>query len=443
MDQAKTLRDDGAALFQQSDFQKALPKFTEALGLLEKVSATDDVARQALLISCALNSASCCVKLEQFEDAVKYASQVISLDRKNCKAYYRRGQANVAMKLFSKARVDLMIASELAAGSDQEAAIKDELAKLKDLETAAKKSGAGSARAAPTPAAPPKPSSAPSDVETMYKQMMAGGVDLAALGAPKAATAAPSEPAVTPPALEALKAQADGGDVAAMLTIGDHFEQGTSGAKKHPTEAFRWYTKAASTGDAKAMSYAAWCHKTGFGTPVNLPEAIRLYRQAAEKGLVKAQACLGYLYEKGEGVAANPAEAVRYYALAAEQGDAASQINLGLMYEKGTGVAKDPVLALKWFTASAEQGNLSACINVGVAYEKGQGVAKDMACAFGWYLRAAKAGDHTAQAITGCCFEKGLGVEQDQQTALMWYERSARQGNQHAREGLKRLLNVQ
>ncbi len=133
MEQAKTLRDAGAAFFQQSDFQAALPKLTEALALLDVQSASSPDAA-ILITSCLLNLASCCVKLSKHEDAVKYATRVITADKKNCKAYYRRGQANVGLELFSKARVDLMIASELATGTDQEASIKEELARLKETE---------------------------------------------------------------------------------------------------------------------------------------------------------------------------------------------------------------------------------------------------------------------------------------------------------------------
>ena len=457
MDSAKAKRDEGAALFQQSNYAAALPKFVEGAALLSTVNESTD-GRQVLLISCLLNTASCCVKLGQNEEAIRTATEVIGYDRKNCKAYFRRGQANMNLKQYSKARIDLMIASELSAGSDQSEAIVEELKRLREAEAALKASGGAAAPSSARTGATGSSTSSTPSADDLYKQMMKSlgkgapydeappqrfQVPAAASSSQQQTAAAPSGPAVIPPGLEELKAAADAGDVNAMLTLGDHFENGTGGAKKHPAECFRLYKQAADTGDAKALSYAAWCFKTGFGTPVNLPEAINLYKAAAAKGLVKAQACLGYLYEKGEGVAPNAAEAVRFYTQAAEQGDATSQVNLGLLYEKGVGVEKDFALALKWFTAAAEQGNLSACINAGVAYEKGQGTQKDMTVAFSWYNRAAKAGDHTAQAILACCYEKGLGVAADTTAALSWYEKSARQGNPHAREGLKRLLNVQ
>lgn len=493
MDQAKALRDEGASLFVDGKFSDALPKFRQSLDIMASLP-TQLEGRSALQLSCWLNISSCCVKEKAFDAAIDAATQALSIDKKSSKALFRRGQAYVGLNMITKARVDLRLAWEMSNGDP---AIEAELSRLR-LE---------SSRAAPdAPVHPIARDFAPGrfgsgepasvrdeDDESLdaylrgaeeqnfglgnspalgnvYQQMqelksLAGGgggrgsglsiEDLATmlrgkLGAPGGGGGGPFSsssdlvgPVEVPPQLSALHDLAVAGDAEAMLALGEHFENGTNGARKHPTESFRWYLKASESGLPKGHSYAAWCYRNGFGTPKDLTKAVSLYRAAAEAGVTKAQACLGFLFEKGEGVGVDLVEAAKYYAEAAEAGDATSQVNLGLLYERGQGVPKqDYAEALRWFTAAAEQGNLSACVNVGLAYEKGQGTAKDMTAAFYWYQKAANAGDHTAQAIVGCCYEKGLGVAANRETAQMWYVRSAEQGNGHAREGLKRLMGI-
>lgn len=467
---AQSLRDQGAVLFGEGRYTDALKQFESALGLLPTSQPLpDDVA--AVKKSCLLNASSCCVKLERFPEAIEFASTVISeFDKKCAKAFYRRGQAHLGMKNLGKARVDLMIASELSSG---DATIEAELQRLRSMQNALPKERPSERN---EPASTRGSSSGLASYETMLQQLSslgggrggldgfgAGGGNQAALMqqlqqlqqltggvAGGSASAVVAEPATStsrdlPASLQPLKDRAEGGDIEAMVQLGDAYEKGLQGAPKNPQAALEWWQQAAEKGHATAMSYVAWCHRSGFGTRSDAVKALTWYRKAAEAGIVKAQACLAFMLEKGEGVTGGPSdastqEAVRWYNQAATGGDSVAQVNFGLMLEKGNKfVEKNLTEALRWFQAAAEQGNLNACINTGLAYEKGQGVEKDMTVAFGWYMRAAKENDATAQAIVGCCYEKGLGTTEDHQEALRWYMMSSKQGNGHAREGLKRL----
>ena len=51
-----------------------------------------------------INLAHCYIKLEQYEYAIKYASQALEKDPKNVKALYRKGVAYTKMNELDKAK---------------------------------------------------------------------------------------------------------------------------------------------------------------------------------------------------------------------------------------------------------------------------------------------------------------------------------------------------
>lgn len=107
----------------------------------------------------------------------------------------------------------------------------------------------------------------------------------------------------------------------AQFVLAKMYEMGEGGLKKDPTEARRWYERAAQGGDASAMHNVGLFASRGQGGPQNWTTAANWFRKAAEAGLVDSQFNMGRLYEKGTGVAQNPAEAYRWYLIAARAGD--------------------------------------------------------------------------------------------------------------------------
>jgi TPR repeat protein len=406
MESATALRDEGAALFNAGNYQAALPKFEGSLKVL--ASLPTDEASNALRLSCYLNTASCCVKLGRFEDAVTASSSALDINKKSHKAYFRRGQARRALKQYSKARIDFVMAMELS----DDPAIKEEL----DAMRAEQEQQSAEAPKAPSQSRVPAASTTPN-------------------AAPPAATSLSAEQ-------QQLLVKAETGSKEMQFEVGENFDNGRNGFPKDPAKAYQWYSKAAALGHPTATRFCAWSLKTGTGTKQNVPAAVDLYKKCAlEYSDGKAAACLGFCYDKGDGIAEDATQAVRWYKIAAEQNDPVAQVNLALCLEKGRGTPKDQVEALQWFKKAASLGNLNAYINVGLYHEKGEGgLPKNMPEAFSWYLKAAESGDPTGMAITGWCYERGEGTTVNSEAALHWYTSGAMRGNEHAKQGLTRMM---
>jgi len=73
------------------------------------------------------------------------------------------------------------------------------------------------------------------------------------------------------------------------------YEHGSGGLPRDATEAFRWYNKAAVTGQATALYHLGLLYEAGIAIPRNLNEATRLYQKAAAAGNIDARARLSQL----------------------------------------------------------------------------------------------------------------------------------------------------
>ena len=69
--------------------------------------------RKKLLLAAYLNMAICNLKLNKPTPAVRNCDDALELDANNTKAYFRRGQANLALNLTEKAKVDFRKVMEL------------------------------------------------------------------------------------------------------------------------------------------------------------------------------------------------------------------------------------------------------------------------------------------------------------------------------------------
>jgi S1-C subfamily serine protease len=166
-----------------------------------------------------------------------------------------------------------------------------------------------------------------------------------------------------------------------------------NGIEKNPTEALKWYQKAAEQSNNLAQFQLGVMFDIGDGVAKDYTEAAKWYRKAAEQGNDSAQCDLAEMLESGRGVETNQTEAVDWYQRSAEQGNHIAQFDLGCVYAAGKIAPKNPVLAVKLFQQSAAQGFMPAQKYLGMMYFNGLGVIQDYAEAYKWYSIAAVQGD--------------------------------------------------
>jgi TPR repeat protein len=231
-----------------------------------------------------------------------------------------------------------------------------------------------------------------------------------------------------------LKAQS--GDKEAQFMLGRAYHLGQAVARD-PSEALKWYRKAAEQGYPLAELGLSQLYLSGEGVNKDPEESFKWLRKAAEHGYAFAQFTYGFVVEqKGD-----PSEAAKWYRKAAEQGLVPAQNALGFMYEQGRGVRKDEKEAVNWYRKSAEQGNPNAQSNLGNMYLQGKGVTKDDAEAVKWYRLSADQGWSQGQANLAGAYLMGRGVPRDFVSAYMWCSVAA--GGQNECQRVLQVLNSQ
>lgn len=130
----------------------------------------------------------------------------------------------------------------------------------------------------------------------------------------------------------------------------------------------------------------------------NYSETFKWCSKAANQGNARAKNALGMIYFEGQGITQDYKQAVKWYTLAAEQGDANSQFTLGLIYKHGTGVTQDYKQTVKWHTLAAEQGDASSQYSLSKMYYSGLGTLKDIIYAHMWSNIASSNGIDIASA---------------------------------------------
>jgi TPR repeat protein len=116
----------------------------------------------------------------------------------------------------------------------------------------------------------------------------------------------------------ALLAQANAGDAASQIRVGDSYKEGNVVEKDYAQSA-AWYRKAGDQGHTDAMIRMAGLYRDGAeGFPRDMEQAVAWYRKAAELWDVDAQATLGVLYSMGQGVPHSDADAYYWFYLAAK-----------------------------------------------------------------------------------------------------------------------------
>ena len=162
---------------------------------------------------------------------------------------------------------------------------------------------------------------------------------------------------------------ADGGCVAAMLSMGDHalcdgdapfYEEndGTLEQRSRHFAQFEWYKKAAEAGEAALMLSIADAYRTGYPVPVNPEKAFDWYMKGVEVAKDLACVCpVARCFEIGFGIEKDEETAVEYYELAAGYGVEEAIRRLSEIYTDGLGsVSPDPEKAGQYRKILEENG---------------------------------------------------------------------------------------
>jgi hypothetical protein len=145
----------------------------------------------------------------------------------------------------------------------------------------------------------------------------------------------------------------------------------------------------AETGDIASVYALAGLYREGRGIERNARAALRWYTKAADKGLVVTQFALGSMFEAGDGVKQDSFRAAEWYSLAAGLGrHAGSQFALGQLYFHGRGKPNDYGEAITWYRKAAKQGHAPAQFLMGAMYWEGWAVDRDYVEAYKWYSLA-------------------------------------------------------
>ena len=231
-----------------------------------------------------------------------------------------------------------------------------------------------------------------------------------------------------------LLSKANTGDATSQRLVAEAYKEGR-GVLKDNEEAYVWYRKAATGGDAESQLQVGFLYWVNFKIQGDAQDGLQAelwLRRAAEQGHAFAQRHLAGIYETGTGVEQDFAQAAHWYSKAAEQGDSAAQFGLGELYEVGHGVPKDSRQALALYQKAAEQGHSSAQVKLGVEHAFGLYLPKDEAKSASWYQKAAIQGNPEGQFLLGVCYELGNGVRKDAVQAATLVTTAAKQGHPRA-----------
>ena len=130
---ATVLKGIGTESFKKGEHEGAAAKYAEAIALLGSAtgvvvdedgasssadgtldgSATTLSEATTLLITCLVNVATCKLKLQRPYEVIEAADHAIALDEANGKAWFRRGEACIALEQYSAARKNLSRAAQL------------------------------------------------------------------------------------------------------------------------------------------------------------------------------------------------------------------------------------------------------------------------------------------------------------------------------------------
>jgi hypothetical protein len=256
--------------------------------------------------------------------------------------------------------------------------------------------------------------------------------------------------------LSEFRRQAEGGDSAAMLALGQYYLGGLplegKPVEANPDEALHWlhraaksdnaqaactlasyyrglkdavsaldWTQRAAKGGAPACMYAYGMRLLASAGPKNRQQAFDWIKKAADAGFLPAQFQLGHLYVNGTGTPHDGDKAAAAFQSLAQRG-----VPAAMYYTCAMTGSVNKQAARDWCLKAAAAGSRMAMYQLGTIYLSGDGVPRDEVQARQWYIRAAALGEPDSMFWLGVMDEGGIGGAQNSTEAARWVIKALR-----------------
>ncbi|MBW8881636.1 MAG: sel1 repeat family protein [Asticcacaulis sp.] len=198
-----------------------------------------------------------------------------------------------------------------------------------------------------------------------------------------------------------------------------------------------WFEKAANGGNVKAMMALGDIHNAG-ASEADGDQAVSWYEKAARAGNFEAMRKLGIAYSIGRGrMDPDPTKALPLFEAAAKGGDVVAQRLYGeallarLKFDEGE----------SWLIKAADNGDVPAAAILGNAYYGGVKPMKDLDKAVIWLGKAAEGGDTASQLTYSYMYYDGHGVKKDGAEAYKWLDIAGDSGKPDVRSAMAFLVD--
>ncbi len=235
---------------------------------------------------------------------------------------------------------------------------------------------------------------------------------------------------------------ADAGDVASMLRLArlcllQHQSFALQGAPykvlyenappfmAEPAMARRYALRAAQQGNIDGMALAGYLLATGKGGPVDVETALRFYGAAVAEGHTEAGLGLGTLLISGQAGKPDHASALKCFQLAAGSGNSTARYFMGLMYLHGLGGERDERKAIAMFAASARKGHRASMRHLADWHLGQDKTANQHKAGISWLKKLSAVGDIHACIELTHRYRTGQGVSASPIEMVYWLEKSA------------------
>jgi len=120
----------GNEQFKKSNFEKALQHYNESADCYDFIeSETDKNEAKVTHIASLSNACACYLSLKKWDKVISKCAEVLQVDKRNAKAYFRRASAHYELQEFYKAKQDILQATKLAPSDKQVKNMQDQIFK--------------------------------------------------------------------------------------------------------------------------------------------------------------------------------------------------------------------------------------------------------------------------------------------------------------------------